>query len=665
MPSIDYSSGWEYDFSIMDWMPGADREWLDMVLPPAPPSLPGSGSPLSHELPDTSQNALPRGEASNSAPIDGQEQGMAGKAVQWPADWDPTRLDNVIYFPDMSHVKTDVLDAEDFGHVERISADCYNNISNFMQRHVAGTSHPYQPFHNANVASIQAFDAFVQLYFEYFQPNLPFLHQPTFNPSEAPWQLVLATAAIGCGYSKVCGASQYAIGLQELLRRAIAEAVEKDNSVAREPWILQCIVLNSIGMTYSGNRRMFELSETRRNIPVTMARRNGSLASSSAGRQTVSEDDGTVSSEKSWKEWIVDESKRRLGFAIFLLDINMMMHFGAPSCMRIEELHQPLPVQRTLWEAPNAEEWLKVSVEQNEAPERSFTVASALTALQEGKRLPASVDTFARLILVCAIYHHSSNFQETVHRNPFFWPATNEDYISKHKRDVTKALEALQQHPNYSFTSDIHTHGLLEFTFQCHILLTLMSLHVPRRAILGLASSARNDQDYVRSRARLARWMSEDGGRSARSAVSFAGRILAIVRQTPSHAFHVPTSLLLSILVLWVFNRMHSENIRGRGPPAGLDDRGRGSTIRLDRVGCPGELEIAGASISTEVQAWIDTPSHRRPYLQEVGNLYKPSACLRLLEMGSALLRDLRGWGLGQRLAAGLGELRGRCERLP
>jgi hypothetical protein len=133
----------------------------------------------------------------------------------------------VVHFPDLSHVEPGILDAEDFAHVERMSEDCYNNISNSMQRHAAGVaSHVHhRPFSNGNVAAIHVFDTFVQLYFEHFHPSLPFLHKPTFNPSQAPWQLVLATAAVGCCYSKVGRATQYAMGLQELLRRAIADAV--------------------------------------------------------------------------------------------------------------------------------------------------------------------------------------------------------------------------------------------------------------------------------------------------------------------------------------------------------------------------------------------------------------------------------------------------------
>lgn len=103
------------------------------------------------------------------------------------------------------------------------------------------------------------------------------LHQPTFDPSKTAWQLVLATAAIGCRYSKVPGISKSANVLQELLRRAIAITFEKDNSSVRKLWLVQAVILNSIGMTYSGDKRLLEIAETSKNCAITQCRRNGSL----------------------------------------------------------------------------------------------------------------------------------------------------------------------------------------------------------------------------------------------------------------------------------------------------------------------------------------------------------------------------------------------------
>lgn len=213
--NLDSMSPYHYDFSVTDWM-DTDAPWMENIISPR------VSSPLI-SISDEHQHAAAgsNGEAPHhQRPACVQSE----KALQWPIDWNPTKLDNVVHFPDMSCAEADILEAEDFAHVERMSMESYAEILKLMERQARDEGH-LQPLHNGNLASMHALDSFVQLYFEYFHPNLPILHQATFDPSQARWQLVLATAAVGCCYSKVQGAVQYAMGLQELLRRAIAEAV--------------------------------------------------------------------------------------------------------------------------------------------------------------------------------------------------------------------------------------------------------------------------------------------------------------------------------------------------------------------------------------------------------------------------------------------------------
>jgi hypothetical protein len=93
--------------------------------------------------------------------------------------------------------------------------------------------------------------------------------------------------------------------------------VEEDNSVARELWFGQCLLLGSIGMTYSGNKRLFEISEIMRNTPITFVRRNGSLASTTSIPRNIASDSDTMK-DKVWKSWVKEELRIRLGFAVFV-----------------------------------------------------------------------------------------------------------------------------------------------------------------------------------------------------------------------------------------------------------------------------------------------------------------------------------------------------------
>lgn len=292
--------------------------------------------------------------------------------------------------------------------------------------------------------------------------------------------------------------------------------------------------------------------------------------------------------------------------------------------------------------------------------------------LRQGTCLPPTVDTFARLVLVHAIYQHSAGLHSTAYKNPFFSTRPTDDYISEHRNNTIKMMETLQDQ-GLSNGQDQGTE-LLAASLQCHTLLVLMLLHAPRKDLLAFAHSTRTEQEEQDDlRLRLEQWMREDGGRSARVAVGLAGRILALVRRLPSCSFHVPPSLLLAVLVLWAFNQLlrraldnnssdatngtHNMAQQEHGVP---NERFRGSTIRLDRPGTT-TLEI-GDSASREMRAWVDGIAGLKPCLHDLGNICKPSAGPRLLELGSNMLKNMRAWGLGPSLASWLTELKARCE---
>jgi hypothetical protein len=50
---------------------------------------------------------------------------------------------------------------------------------------------------------------FVELYFEYFDPQFPFLHPSRLEAEDVPWILLVATAAVGSHYSEVQCAEEY------------------------------------------------------------------------------------------------------------------------------------------------------------------------------------------------------------------------------------------------------------------------------------------------------------------------------------------------------------------------------------------------------------------------------------------------------------------------
>lgn len=111
---------------------------------------------------------------------------------------------------------------EDFRHVKNISDRSYHAIRHFYAE--------IPPVQGTAFLPVRTLNAFIQLYFEYFDGQFPFLHYSAFDADEPPWILVLAVAAVGSQYSQLTNAIAYTAALQELVRRAIAIHVSKVSS---------------------------------------------------------------------------------------------------------------------------------------------------------------------------------------------------------------------------------------------------------------------------------------------------------------------------------------------------------------------------------------------------------------------------------------------------
>jgi hypothetical protein len=228
----------QYGFSLLDWMVPYQQ-----VQSHAVPSLSGTGEREQgdgpYELytmnigitdvpsitPERDPHTPVAGRLeSNERQPDGSRN-MARKPM-WPMDWNPTKEDNIVIFPDMVVLPADIIETENLAHVEALGDAAYLEIDRCLWR--VGSRHDlYEAFVNPVLVPIRILDCFIQLYFEYFHPLFPMLHKPSFSASEAPWQLSLAVAAVGCQYSKVANSRAYANVLQELLRRALSETASK------------------------------------------------------------------------------------------------------------------------------------------------------------------------------------------------------------------------------------------------------------------------------------------------------------------------------------------------------------------------------------------------------------------------------------------------------
>lgn len=107
--------------------------------------------------------------------------------------------------------------AEIFGYVSNIPRNAYAALRSFYVSELG--------YDDTSFPQSGLLHAFVELYFEYFDPHLPFLHPMRVETDQLSWVLLTAVAAIGSQYSEVRDASKFTVVLQSLLRRATHHSV--------------------------------------------------------------------------------------------------------------------------------------------------------------------------------------------------------------------------------------------------------------------------------------------------------------------------------------------------------------------------------------------------------------------------------------------------------
>jgi hypothetical protein len=107
--------------------------------------------------------------------------------------------------------------AEIFGHIYDIPTKAIQGLNDFYKTQRQDTEPSGIP------GSI--LHAFVELYYEYFDAQFPFLHQSRMQSLDLPWILLLAVAAVGSHYSEIQDADEYTLALTDLLSRALESLV--------------------------------------------------------------------------------------------------------------------------------------------------------------------------------------------------------------------------------------------------------------------------------------------------------------------------------------------------------------------------------------------------------------------------------------------------------
>ncbi|KIW16773.1 hypothetical protein PV08_03963 [Exophiala spinifera] len=189
-----------------------------------------------------------------------------------------------------------------------------------------------------------------------WQAVWPLIHQPSFDPDQDP-TVTLAVASVGALYSPWSAAKAFSNAMSEINRRLLLFLAEYDCRYTRTESYLTAQLLQGLHGYCSGNKRLFELSESFRNNLIHHAKCMGLF------RQRPDNDPGGTlgrSAEERWSDWIHQERLCRLGWAVYKYDASVAYLHNNRPFLSIGDMHLDLPCEADLWKAESAHCWLSM-----------------------------------------------------------------------------------------------------------------------------------------------------------------------------------------------------------------------------------------------------------------------------------------------------------------
>ncbi|SCN82494.1 uncharacterized protein FFNC_14754 [Fusarium fujikuroi] len=393
----------------------ADNQWMPWNPSVAHFSFPwfmdGLGMPL--ELPDM---AHPHEDVAHHAAL--SQQVVEGPVYLIPENICSTYTKPCHPFPEPEPIGLQMAGAEVFGHIHNLPGQAVEGLNNFyktQRRDTTAAAIPQDIIH-----------AFVELYFEYFDSQFPFLHPSRMEEANLPWMLLLAVAAVGSHYSEIRGAEEYNTALCDLLARAVElPATNVDVTT------VQCVFLLHVLWLFSGSHRDKIVLQHKRSSLATMC---WDLVGKADKRRQSTQTEPR--SQEAWQVWISEESEIRLATCVRVLECLSHMFLGTPLVFNLRDATRQLPCPERLWRIRNALEWKSLQEDSTGNDPRP--------------------DAFAAKVILLELYIDNMNYYRQMHSSQLLQssfasylnsPATNDtQYVpnsSLQRPDTVRSESAL------------------------------------------------------------------------------------------------------------------------------------------------------------------------------------------------------------------------------
>ena len=389
-----------------------------------------------------------------------------------------------------------------------------------------------------------------------------FLHAATFDCRQTRTELLLAMVAAGARYIALAPVWKMGLVIQEVVRMAIAEVFESDNSSTRELQALQIsLIWLDIGV-FSGFRRKTEIALSFLQPLVTMLSWANAFQKAQHHQIVPEPDDSDNVLAGKWKAWAHQESFKRLMLHTFLHDsqvalVNMKNPLLSPAQMRFQ-----LPASRDLWLAPNAHAWRYVwQTKLSMRSTQHIEFPTMAEFFSNNGTLEPIGDTVDRQLCMLAACHGLG--QEVWHFRQH--ARLLADWQNQGRRDRSLAHQT-QQRDLYDDLTAVQAHCELAAASLETVLtldLLMMTLHVDLEDVLTF--SGKSGEDEARKVfPRIRAWAASA---EARTAVRHAGQVFKVARAFEKSRLRdfYAVALYHSALTIWVYGMVTSNAARKSG----------------------------------------------------------------------------------------------------
>ncbi|KAH7191816.1 uncharacterized protein B0J16DRAFT_368139 [Fusarium flagelliforme] len=489
-------------------------------------------------------------------------------------------------FPQPPESSVQMAGAEIYGHIQHIAQEASEALDVFYRSQCHGNQPGIPP---------RIIHAFVELYFEYFDPQFPFLHPSSVEEPNLHWILLLATAAVGSNYSEINEADSYNAILCDLLARAV-EVTILEKLMKPDLVTVQSVFLLHVLWMFSGSHRDKVVLQHKRNSLATMC---WDLITAD-GRSSMGHHPNP---RQEWPDWLYSESLLRLATCIRGLECLGHLFLGTPLIFNFRDITRQLPCSDTIWQARSAQDWKKAQETPVSDTDTKSTFVSKMTLLE--------------------LFIDEKNIARQLRSSQLLRSSFTNSHIIQ-----------IPDYENLQLEASIDQAALKETETLFHVLAILRRL--PLEILHSATGWQASKQQMVEAKQKFGSFL--QNGSKARQCLWHAASIFKTTRSSRRLACYDALSLTVAMGYIYCYLEL--------SPPKAPSAR-RPAIVRLDQLHDP-----------EEIKKWIEGGDDKIVHLTGVGLLDSDSRVRLLRDLEMTLCGQIAWRGFCRAFAASFAQLR-------